>query len=96
MKTYYSGSLFVTGIKKRCRKVDRHRFDVGQFEINEVETEEQKERIKVLGLVIIEEKMKTPIKATLKLNHWTDNGNGMTTWEPFGGKDLDLGTIYNA
>lgn len=81
-KVYWHGYVYAYGIKKRCRKTDRHQFDIGKFSID---TDSQK--MIDNAKFEVTSKMKTIIKdPELRLSYMVESGN-MVTWEPFSGRD---------
>ena len=90
---FYKVSLFATGIKKRCRKVDRHLIDMGYTEFKTALTDEDKASLKKAAQTTIGVTMKSLYndQAYLALNRVTRQANHdeklgtwyMESWQPF-------------
>lgn len=69
---YYNVKVYVTGIKKRCRKTSKESIPLGYGAFTEQLTGEEINELKTLAMIAIHNKMKTFEKAHLYL--------GVETW----------------
>jgi hypothetical protein len=95
-KYYWTYGVTVYGIKKRCRKIERHiGGDRQQCSIGRAKGEPTKEEATPLAKQWIREHMKVCDKAYATATKWEDLGNGMAStrllddawnmkWEIFG------------
>jgi hypothetical protein len=97
----YKVSVFCVGIKRRCRREERHNFTLGYFPLGA-----DKEAIRELAKALLLREMRTlysgalpgTVKPYMILNYVTveESGTGFTVekWQPFDEKnlrfDLDL------
>ena len=82
MEQFFRIGISVDGIKKRCRKSDRHYFHAGYIPYNNGDF--NKEEIENLAKGLVETNMKTlKSKVYVILNH-VKVDNGIETWEMFG------------
>ena len=100
MKTYYEASIFAIGVKKRCRKVDRHLIKLDEnISIDNARSAVEQQEIVKQAITKIDETMKQTRKATLTLNYMKEEHNGRfncVTWQPFDDRNIELGVIYGS
>jgi hypothetical protein len=83
-------SVFVTGVKKKGRKADKHLFNVGYVEYKENMTDEEKAKLIEVARGVVETNMKSFLNGfTVNLNHVTLYDGG-EIWEPFSDKNLKI------
>jgi hypothetical protein len=76
--------VVVTGIKKRCRKVERHISANGNgTDLGETSEAPSEETARVLAKAWIAENMKTVVKAYATATYWENDGHGFLSWQPF-------------
>lgn len=84
-ETQWRCYIHAVGIKKRCRKVDRHQFPLGYFDID-TPSNVIAEKAKLEVIKQMKTLEKTPC---VNFCYVTINGN-METWEPFSGRDKKI------
>jgi hypothetical protein len=83
-------SVSVTGVKKKCRKPDRHLFNMGYMEYNPNMTDEQKQEVVQKAKDLLAVNMKSFLNGfTVNLNHVTLRDE-LEMWEPFAETNLKI------
>lgn len=89
-------TVFATGVKKRCRKADRHSFDLPDMGLEAKDNAEALEAVKKQAIELLKANMKETSKAQISFRFATkenDKGFNITSFEMFDDRNFTINLI---
>lgn len=90
MNQYFKVNVFVTGVKKKARKMDRHMFNVSTIPYTPDISDEEKQRLMTIAKGLVETNMRVVREFNLEFIFTEDLGDNLERVNFFSDKNIRI------